>query len=187
MSALWGGLMAVGVGNATQTAFQLTDMGGFAISTPSGASVLINSVATSAYTDNGSGLLTFATAPASGAVIQLLPGSSYTDRLWIPESASRSMTPHLFTAAFGDGYQQNTPNGINFQLETWQLNFQFGVRSDRDAWTAYLEALGGYQAFSWRSPPGPNPIRVLCKKWSDVTKPSGAIIGQATFNQVFGL
>ncbi len=186
MSALWAGILPVGVGNGSQSAFQLTDMGGFAISTPSGSSVLINGVATTAFTDNGSGLLTFTTTPANGAVIQLSPGHSYTDRMWVPTASSRSMPPRLFSAKFGDGYQQNTPTGINFQLETWQLNFQFAVRADRDAWFAYLENLGGYQAFSWRSPPGPNPIRVLCQKWSDITKPSGPIITQATFDQVFG-
>ncbi len=69
--------MQFGTGNGTQVAFQLTrtrGAGGFSFVEPvqnvqTITNVKINGVATTAYTINSSGLITFTTAPASSAVI----------------------------------------------------------------------------------------------------------------------
>ena len=69
--------MNFGIGNGSQVAFQLTrtcGAGGFGFVEPvqnvqTITNVKINGVATTAYTINSSGLITFTTAPASSAVI----------------------------------------------------------------------------------------------------------------------
>ena len=186
MTAPWYQPLNVGQGDGTSTQFALTDAGGFAIPMPTGGAVLVSGVVTSGYTVDATGLLTFSAAPASGALVTLNPGSAYTDRLWIPQDAQREMKPALFTAKFGDGYEQNTPQGLNWQPETWDLQFRFQSRDDADAAAAFLVAQGGYLAFTWRSPRGPNPIRVLCQDWSDTSTPGQAFTMQATFRQFFG-
>ena len=186
MTAPWYQPLNVGKGDGTSTQFALTDAGGFAIPMPTGGAVLVSGVVTSGYTVDATGLLTFSAAPASGALITLNPGSAYTDRLWIPQDAQREIKPALFTAKFGDGYEQNTPQGLNFKPEKWTLQFRFQSRADGDAMQDFLDSYGAYQAFTWRSPRGPNPIRVLCQDWTDTSKPGAVFSLQATFRQVFG-
>lgn len=189
MGLAWLATLPIGTANGVQTAWQLTDAGGFAINMPVNGQVYANGVLQAAGTDytlGANGLITFGTPPANGGVLTLSPGALYVDRLWWPTQSSRSFKPALYSAKFGDGYEQNTPQGINNNPETWQLRFALSSRADGDGLIAFLSGLDAYQAFWWRSVRGPNPIRVLCQGWSDITKPSGPVTLNATFRQVFG-
>lgn len=186
MGAPWFNPLTIGQGDGATTQFALTDAGGFPIALPAGGAVQVGGATTTAYAVDSTGLVTFNAAPAAGAALTLLPGTAYVDRAWIPQAAPRKMKPALFTAKFGDGYEQNAPQGLNWMPETWDLQFKFLSRGDGDAFAAFLEQCGGYQAFTWRSPRGPNPIRVLCQDWSDTSTPGQAFTAQATFRQVFG-
>ena len=185
MPIAWNQYIAQGVGNGTQTAWQIVDAGGFPIQMPTNGALYANGVLATGYTVSN-GIATFSAAPASGVVLTLLPGSGYSDAMWWPVQSTRSLKPALYTAKFGDGYQQNTPQGINFNPEKWDLQFKFNDRADADALLAFLDAQGGYLPFTWRSPRGPNPIRVLCQNYSDITKTGAAFTLMATFNQVYG-
>lgn len=189
MGMPWLQTLPIGTADGVLMSWQLTDGGGFAINMPVNGQVYANGVlqvAGTNYTLGGNGVITFGTAPVAGVVLTLSPGTGYVDRLWWPSQSSRSQKPALWSAKFGDGYQQNAPQGINNDPEKWQLQFKLQDRADGDALIAFLQAADGYLPFSWRSIRGPNPIRVLCKGWSDITKPSGPITLNATFEQVFG-
>ena len=189
MGLAWLATLPIGTANGVQTAWQLTDAGGFAINMPVNGQVYANGVLQAAGTDytlGANGLITFGTPPANGVVLALSPGAGYIDRLWWSSQSSRSQKPALWSAKFGDGYEQNAPQGINNDPEKWQLQFKLQDRADGDGLIDFLKAAGGNLPFSWRSIRGPNPIRVLCKGWSDVTKPSGPVTLNATFEQVFG-
>ncbi|MDE2097822.1 MAG: phage tail protein [Patescibacteria group bacterium] len=182
----WGNPIQFGVGDGTTTQFQITDLGGFAIPLPSGGTIQINGTTTSAYTVSSTGLITFTTAPASGAKITLVPPSGYTDNFWVPQMATRSVKPAVWQAKFGDGYEQNTPQGLNYKPESWNLTFYFSTLADAEAFQDYISGFGGTQAFYWRSPRGPNAIRVLCRSWSDISHPGQRITMTAKFDQVYG-
>ena len=186
MSYSWNQWLVVAVSDGVTASWQLTDAGGFAIPMPSGAQIWASGVQQS-VTASPTGMITFSSPLPAGTAITMLTGPNYQDRLWIPHQNTRSIKPRLWTAQFGDGYQQNAPQGLNWQAEKWQLQFTFGLRSDADALWSYLNAQGGYSAFWWRSPRGPNPMRVLCKEYSDITKARSAYTVNATFEQVFGL
>lgn len=181
----WPGAIQIGVGDGVTTAFQLTDLGGFAIAMPSAGSVSVAGT-TPSYTVSSTGLVTFSQAPAAGAAITLIAGPGYVDRMWIAQNATRTMKPALWTAKFGDGYLQTMPQGMNYLPESWSLEFFFAQRSDADALHAYLLAQGGYQAFTWRTPRA-SILRVLCQKWSDVSNVGKQFTLSATFDQVWGM
>ena len=106
---------------------------------------------------------------------------------WIPSDAVRSVKPSVYAAKFGDGFEQNTPTGINFSPESWDLQFKCRNSAVADAITAFLAAQGGYQKFQWTPPRATSPITVLCRKWSDSSKPGGVTSVSATFEQTFGV
>lgn len=183
----WGQPVPIGQGDGVTTQWQITDAGGFAIPLPSGASVSVGGAITSQFSVSASGMLTFSSAPSPGAaIIMQPPPGGYADRAWFPQQASRSVKPAVWQAKFGDGYEQNTPQGINYQPETWTLTFSFITQADAQEFEQMLAGYGGYQAFTWRSPRGPNPLRVLCRSWSDVNDPGKKFALQAKFEQVYG-
>ena len=106
---------------------------------------------------------------------------------WIASDAVRSSKPSVYSARMGDGYEQNTPTGINFAPETWELQFKCRSANVADAILGFLKAQGGYQKFQWTPPRANAPINVICRKWSDATKPGGVTSVSATFEQTFGV
>lgn len=106
---------------------------------------------------------------------------------WIPSEAIRSLQPAVYSAKFGEGYEQNTPRGINATPASWDLQFKCRSSSVADAILAFLVAQGGYQKFQWTPPRATAPILVLCRKWSDTSKPGGVTSVSATFEQTFGV
>ena len=106
---------------------------------------------------------------------------------WIPSDAMRSIKPSVYSAKLGDGYEQNTPSGINFQAESWDVQLKCRNAAVADAILAFLKTPGGYQKFQWTPPRATAPITVICRKWSDSTKPGGITAVTATFEQTFGV
>jgi len=106
---------------------------------------------------------------------------------WIASEAVRTTQPGVYSAKFGDGYEQNTPRGINFVAPSWDLQFKCRSSSDADAILAFLTAQGGNQKFLWTPPRASVAILVLCRKWSDTSRPGGATSVAATFEQTFGV
>lgn len=71
----------------------------------------------------------------------------------IPDKAStRTYTPRILQADFGDDYSQATADGINPYEEKWSLSFTNRPKADIDAIKALLELTNGWQAFYWTPP-----------------------------------
>jgi phage-related protein len=106
---------------------------------------------------------------------------------WIPSDAARTVSPAVYSARFGDGYEQNTPRGLNYLPQSWDLQFKCPSSTVADAILAFLNTQGGTAKFQWTPPRASAPILVLCRKWSDTTKPGGITTVSATFEQTFGV
>jgi phage-related protein len=91
--------------------------------------------------------------------------------------------PRVYRAAFGEGYEQNTPAGINSNPASWNVTIQ-GPPSYLDKPQRFLRMQGASSPFFWITPRG-DLLRVLCRSWKrrDSTAANGQIT--ATFDQVF--
>ena len=63
------------------------------------------------------------------------------------KSLSRTKTPRVLTAVFGDGYQQRIADGINNIAEDYSLTFQSRPKADIDDIVAFLNGKGGVSSF----------------------------------------
>lgn len=106
---------------------------------------------------------------------------------WDAVSASRSIKPNVYTAAFGDGYEQNAPKGINFMPETWTLQFKPKSQAVAESIVAFLKSMGAYQKFTWTPPNSTVQSLWLCKEFQDKKDPGNVTMVTATFVQQFGV
>jgi len=100
---------------------------------------------------------------------------------YTPKSATLEVAPNLYSAKFGDGYEQAAPQGINYLPQKWSLVFNSNVSSIK----AFLATLGGYQSFHWTPPNASNPLAFVCKSWSEQDTPGGIRTLNCTFEQRF--
>lgn len=105
---------------------------------------------------------------------------------WLPDyGAQGDVTPQVLTAAFGDGYSQDQPLGINSMAQVWTLQF------NREPWEAdaiynFLMNQGGYLRFWWTPPRQEQAIKVkTAGKISKNEKDAGQTTISVTFQQVF--
>ncbi|AHB77251.1 phage tail protein [Pandoraea pnomenusa] len=105
---------------------------------------------------------------------------------WDAASVVAQRKPLLWTAKFGDGYQQNVPQGLNSQPGHWTLQLHCASSAEADAIDTFLQEQGGYLPFAWTPPHAATPVSVLCQNWSKYDKPGGVVSITATFEQVFG-
>jgi phage-related protein len=96
--------------------------------------------------------------------------------------------PKVLEAAFGDGYTQRTPAGINHMLETWSLTFANLPDSIALAIDTFLRARGGYETFTWRTPRDATVTSKLyiCKQWKTTFRDEDQSTVTATFEQQAG-
>jgi phage-related protein len=106
---------------------------------------------------------------------------------WSPTQASKSTKPNVYNAKFGDGYEQNSPKGINWQAATWSLQFKGQALSVAESIDQFLSAQGGYLKFTWTPPDGSAQALWLCKQWQFRILPGGVNDVSATFIQQFGI
>ena len=86
-----------------------------------------------------------------------VPGPSYP--------IDKQSEPRIKRASFGDGYTQQSPDGINFNLYTWNLNWDALTTSEKNIIELFLEGKGGYQSFQWTDP-NDDTFIVKCPSWS---------------------
>lgn len=106
--------------------------------------------------------------------------------IWVPllSSPGGQTTDRTKFIQFGDGYEQEAPDGINTETSTWQLTFI----DKADVITAirdFLRAHQGATPFYW-TPPLDVPLLFKCKSRTPPT-PLGAgnYTLTATFTQTF--
>lgn len=94
------------------------------------------------------------------------------------------MKPRILSAAFGDGYEQRTLDGINNELESWQVTIhstgEVGWASDIEA---FLRTQAGVTAFQWTTKYGRTALFV-CKSWDRAPVSPGTTTITATFDEV---
>lgn len=104
---------------------------------------------------------------------------------WRPNNGpALSKKPKVMTAAFGDGYQQRVPGGINNSPRSWSLQFT-RREADINAIDAFLSDCGGTVSFDWKPPVGVSG-KWICKSWERTVTVRGMQTIAATFEEVFG-
>ncbi len=86
-----------------------------------------------------------------------VPGPSYP--------IDKQAEPRIKRASFGDGYSQQAPDGINYNLYTWNLVWEVLTSDEKDTIEAFLESKGGYQTFEWEDPAS-DTYKVKCTGWT---------------------
>lgn len=99
-------------------------------------------------------------------------------------STSMSRSPLVYEAAYGDGYSQRTPMGINNTPQKWSLNWNNISSSMAANIDAFLAGQGGTLAFDW-TPPHGTTGRYICKDWQVNYTGPDKNTATATFQQVF--
>lgn len=87
---------------------------------------------------------------------------------WKPSYASDApITPKVREVAFGDGYTQRNPDGINNVLLKLNLNFDLRTNAEATAILHFLHTRGGWESFIF-TPPDPYSTKKLfiCKDWA---------------------
>ncbi|MGF6958007.1 phage tail protein [Paraburkholderia youngii] len=85
---------------------------------------------------------------------------------WCVTAASYDLEPRVLSAAFGDGYTQRRPNGINTQDKVWSIEMRNQSAQVAADVLAFLEARNGVDVFIWTPPRTTTPQDVICPKWS---------------------
>lgn len=94
--------------------------------------------------------------------------------------------PKVRVAAFGDGYAQRVPDGINTTAQKWDLVFDGVTDSTADGIVTLLRNNGGATYFLW-TPPGGTQIKVICKQWRRDYAGYNSNNIRCRFEQVFDL
>ena len=84
---------------------------------------------------------------------------------------SRSNTPRVLLANFGDGYEQRLADGINVLNQDMNISFSTRPKAEIDDLVAFFESLGGVDKFKFNledSNEGSNTETILCvcPSWS---------------------
>lgn len=103
------------------------------------------------------------------------------------DSPGRKTIPRLNVAAFGDGYQQVSKDGINGFDITWELVW---ANEDNDIVSeivTFLTATGGYKPFYWTPPEEQDPSLWICTKGWDQSNYKGLSQNlKVTFQRWYG-
>ena len=109
---------------------------------------------------------------------------------------SRSSSPKVRSAQFGDGYEQRLADGLNSLEETFAVTFSNRAKAEADDINAFFNTNKGVTSFDFTFPDSNsgtndstgNPvttIKVVCSEWSqNYTDLRGSSIS-ATFKRVY--
>lgn len=106
--------------------------------------------------------------------------------IWVPTltSAGGQTTDRTKYSQFGDGYRQEAPDGINTEINTWQLTF-VGKADKIIAIRDFLRAHQGARSFYW-APPLDVPLLWRCRaRTPPLPLGGGNYTLSATFDQSF--
>lgn len=94
-----------------------------------------------------------------------------------------SSEPRILKVEFGDGYTQEAPDGLNFLLYTFNVNWDAITNAEKAIIKPFIEARGGYQTFLWIDPDGVTR-KVKCRTWTFSNIEPGLHSLKATFEEV---
>lgn len=81
----------------------------------------------------------------------------------ISQGSTRKRSNRVLSAQFGDGYSQETPDGINANYDTWSIVYIPLNATERTTLWAVLDAVGASDYVTWQ-PPGDSTT----KRWKVV-------------------
>lgn len=81
---------------------------------------------------------------------------------WKPTwNSAVNKAPRVQSMSFGDGYKVVSADGINTNLEQWDLVFDVKTDTESDAIMDFLDSQEGWMIFDWVNPRG-RTLRVRC-------------------------
>lgn len=81
------------------------------------------------------------------------------------QSTTQTTAARVLTAAFGDGYQQVTSDGINTTRDTWQAQWDGVPTADMQSIINFFATQGGWNVFQWTAPGETTPKLWRCATW----------------------
>lgn len=82
----------------------------------------------------------------------------------ISQGSTRKRKFRVLKAQFGDGYLQTAPDGVNHQVDSWNIIYANLTDADRASVWSAIETVGVSDYFTW-TPPGD-----VAKKWKIVSE-----------------
>lgn len=84
---------------------------------------------------------------------------------WVPDfGAQQTSRPKVRSIAFGDGYEQRLTFGLNTDLKTWSLRFEYRSTAEKQQIVGFLESRQGSQNFNWLTPDD-TVGSFVCQEW----------------------
>lgn len=101
--------------------------------------------------------------------------------------APKQVRPRVSAIKFGDGYEQRVAQGLNTQLEVWNLTFANRDEEEANEIDDFLIARGGVESFDWTPPGAAASKKFVCREWTRVIQKANLYSISATFEQVMGV
>lgn len=99
---------------------------------------------------------------------------------WRPQVTEEVRTKK---AVFGDGYEQEVPDGLNTLKDTWAVEFKQRTTAERDTIIGFFRTNAGL-AFDW-TPPNGTIGKYKCRNWGQSPESAGRWSVRATFERVY--
>ncbi|MDD5271883.1 MAG: phage tail protein [Methylovulum sp.] len=104
---------------------------------------------------------------------------------WMPTGAELERTPRVLSAQFGDGYAQDSADGLNSNLQKWSLEFNDILAETGMAIDDFLTARNGVERFYFVNL-RTETLTVKCKTWKVKDIGNRKVNVTATFEQMVG-
>ena len=103
---------------------------------------------------------------------------------------TRSNEPKVYTAEFGDGYEQRLAAGINNIKQSFSVSFANRPKDEIDDIVAFFESKKGATAFDYvfsdtNSGSNEESVKVVCSDWSQTWDYDDFYSLTATFRRVY--
>jgi len=117
--------------------------------------------------------------------------AAFGSRAILPDkNLTRSSSPKVLIARFGDGYEQRLADGINSIQESFSVTFNNRTKEEIDDITGYFASLKGVTAFTYTIPDdnaggGELAIKVICENYNQIYQYDGYYSATASFRRVY--
>lgn len=106
----------------------------------------------------------------------------------IAQSSAGTIAFRRKSMAFGDGYSQRVPDGLNYTQRKWTINWMHVNQAEFDTLNSFVHAHGGGAWFYWQPPGVPAPIKWVIDGDTKWVQNSGNIYTVTiTISQVYDL
>ena len=104
----------------------------------------------------------------------------------IDQSSSKTTTNDIIKVSLGNGYEQRTPNGINYIRDKWSVTWSGLNTSERDTIVAFIQAISDGSVATWTTPFDSSSKKFILEGDWSISDGGGAVYNiAASFKQVF--